>query len=81
MTQELQEILKGKTVIYCAHRLSSVIGVDKIHVLANGKVQEEGTHQELLDGKANIPYPESDDIDVNKGGQYYQKMWENFMSE
>ncbi len=30
---ELDEMMKGKTVIYCAHRLSSIINVDKIHVL------------------------------------------------
>ena len=30
---ELDSLMKGKTVIYCAHRLSSIINVDKIHVL------------------------------------------------
>ena len=34
ITDELDEIMVGKTVIYCAHRLSSIINVDKIHVLA-----------------------------------------------
>jgi len=37
--------MKGKTVIYCAHRLSSIINVDKIHVLKEGKVVEEGNHK------------------------------------
>ncbi len=36
----LEEIMKGKTVIYCAHRLSSIINVDKIHVLSSGKLVE-----------------------------------------
>ena len=31
-----------------AHRLSTVIGADKIIVLNNGKVEEEGTHTELV---------------------------------
>jgi len=59
------------------------MGVDRIHVLADAKVQEEGTHQELLDGKGYIPYPDDDTdaTDVNKGGKYYQKMWENFLSK
>ena len=49
MTGELDELLKGKTVIYCAHRLSSIQQVDKIHVLKDGEVKEEGTHRELLE--------------------------------
>ena len=41
---ELDEIMKGKTAIYCAHRLSSIINVDCIHVLKEGKVVESGRH-------------------------------------
>jgi ABC-type multidrug transport system fused ATPase/permease subunit len=48
LTKELGDLLKGKTVIYCAHRLSSIQGVDKIHVLKDGEVKEEGTHSELI---------------------------------
>jgi ABC-type transport system involved in Fe-S cluster assembly fused permease/ATPase subunit len=33
ITSELDQIMKGKTAIFCAHRLSSIINVDKIHVL------------------------------------------------
>lgn len=40
ITEELDELLKGKTVIYCAHRLSSIQHVDKIHVLKDGTVKE-----------------------------------------
>ena len=36
--------MRGKTVIYCAHRLSSIMNVDKIFVLKDGEVQESGTH-------------------------------------
>ena len=45
---ELQDIMRGKTVIYSAHRLSSIINVDKIHVVKDGRLAEQGTHYELL---------------------------------
>ena len=41
-------LTKDRTVIMIAHRLSTVIGADKIIVLDNGKVAEEGTHTELV---------------------------------
>ncbi len=49
MIQKAFETLtKDRTVIMIAHRLSTVIGADKIIVLDNGKVAEEGTHTELV---------------------------------
>lgn len=42
------ELTKGRTVIMIAHRLSTVVGADKIIVLENGHVIEEGTHTELI---------------------------------
>lgn len=48
IADELDQIMQGKTVIFCAHRLASIKNVDKIHVLKNGSVQEIGTHEELL---------------------------------
>ena len=38
----------GKTVVMIAHRLSTVIGCDKICVLKDGEIAESGTHTELL---------------------------------
>ncbi len=40
-------LTKDRTVIMIAHRLSTVVGADKIIVLDNGRVTEEGTHEEL----------------------------------
>ena len=44
-------LLKDKTVIMIAHRLSSVVSADKICVINEGKIAEEGTHDELLTRK------------------------------
>ena len=41
-------LLKDKTVIMIAHRLSSVVNADKICVINEGKIEEEGAHTELL---------------------------------
>ena len=40
-------LTKGRTVIMIAHRLSTVVGADKIIVLDEGRVAEQGTHDEL----------------------------------
>jgi subfamily B ATP-binding cassette protein MsbA len=45
----LAKLMKGKTSIVIAHRLTTVMHADKIVVISHGKVIEEGTHKELLD--------------------------------
>jgi subfamily B ATP-binding cassette protein MsbA len=40
--------MKGRTVIMIAHRLSTLIDADKIIVLKDGVVVEEGTHETLI---------------------------------
>ena len=41
------ELTRGRTVIMIAHRLSTVVGADKILVLEEGRIAEQGSHQEL----------------------------------
>lgn len=47
----LQKLIKGRTTIAVAHRLSTIQNSDKIIVLKNGVIQEMGTHQELLENE------------------------------
>jgi len=50
------DLLKNKTAIVIAHRLSTILRMDRIVVLEQGKIIEQGTHQQLL----------------SKQGRYYQ---------
>ncbi|MDQ3556110.1 MAG: ATP-binding cassette domain-containing protein, partial [Gemmatimonadota bacterium] len=44
----LGELMRGRTSLVVAHRLSTVQGADRIMVLHHGEIRERGTHAELL---------------------------------
>ncbi len=46
--EALERLMKGRTVVMVAHRLSTVRNADNIIVIKNGSVAEQGTHRELL---------------------------------
>ncbi len=46
--EALENLMKGRTVIIIAHRMNTIRHVDKIIVLSDGMVAEEGTHDELM---------------------------------
>jgi len=56
----LNNLMKGKTVIVIAHRLSTIQKMDRIIVVEEGKILEQGSHKELLE----------------KDGSLYKKLWE-----
>lgn len=46
--KSLDELLKGRTAFVVAHRLSTIVGADRIVVMKDGQVAEIGSHDELL---------------------------------
>src|ERR1700754_469252 len=48
VVEALRRVMKGRTVIMIAHRLSTLLDADKIIVLKDGVVAEEGTHEVLI---------------------------------
>jgi ATP-binding cassette, subfamily B, multidrug efflux pump len=48
LQQALKELLKGRTAIVIAHRLSTIMHADHIAVMENGRIVEEGKHDDLL---------------------------------
>lgn len=50
----LNTLMKGKTSIVVAHRLSTIMSLDRIIVLDGGTIAEEGTHDELLEKKSGL---------------------------
>jgi ATP-binding cassette, subfamily B, bacterial len=55
----LKHLMEGKTVIVIAHRLSTIMQMDRILVIEDGKIIEEGRHEELVKAKQGM----------------YQKLW------
>lgn len=56
----LAKLMEGKTTIVIAHRLSTIMKMDRIVVVEEGRIQETGTHQELLENAKGL----------------YKKLWE-----
>ena len=46
--QAISRLVQGRTVVVIAHRLKTVVGADTILVLDQGRIVEQGTHEQLL---------------------------------
>jgi subfamily B ATP-binding cassette protein HlyB/CyaB len=58
--ENMREIVSGRTVLIIAHRLSTLRDADRIIVLREGRITEQGSHDEL----------------VSRPGSYYRHLWE-----
>ena len=61
----LDNLMAGRTTLMIAHRLSTIRNADRIIVLVNGRIVEEGNHEDLLEKK----------------GEYYKLYQMQFMDE
>lgn len=69
----IYELAKEKTVIYISHRLPSIRKADKIYVMNEGKVIQEGRHEELYQEEGNYQsmYREQEELECfRQGGRY-----------
>ena len=51
--KNIKEISKTKSVIIISHRLENVIDADEIFYMENGKITEQGTHEQLMNQNAH----------------------------
>ena len=68
------EMTQGKTSLFISHRLASTRFCDRIILLADGKIAEEGTHEELM--ALNGRYSELFEIQsryYREGGDFFEK--------
>lgn len=64
VNQSMLEAAKDKTVVFISHRLSTTKNADRIIMLANGEIIEEGSHEELM--KLNGKYAEMFNMQAEK---------------
>ncbi|MBQ7740890.1 MAG: ABC transporter ATP-binding protein [Eubacterium sp.] len=56
LNQSMLEAAEDKTVVFISHRLSTTVNADKIYVMENGRIIEEGSHNELMQKNGTYAY-------------------------
>src|SRR5919108_3261341 len=64
--EALERLMTGRTTLIIAHRLSSVIGADRIVVLEEGAIVQSGTHQELVKGNGTYTRLMADQVTTSR---------------
>lgn len=78
--RSVNKMLKGRTSIIIAHRLSTIVDCDRILVMKNGKVIEDGNHVSLMNKKGyyyELYMNQFKELDVDSQIETYQKQIEN----
>ena len=68
----LNSLKNDKTIIIVAHRLSTIIGADKIYMLDNGEILNHGTHRELMKNCEEYRYKISNEYHVQQFLEEYK---------
>ena len=53
IVENLRKFGRGRTIVVAAHRLSTVIDADRIIYIKDGRIEESGTHEELIELRGN----------------------------
>ncbi len=66
----IRELAKSKIIILISHRLANVVKSNKIYFLQNGKISEEGNHEELMNKKGEYSklYKKQEELEAFAGG-------------
>src|SRR5919108_167633 len=64
--EALERLMAGRTTLIIAHRLSSVIGADRIVVLDDGAIVQSGTHRELVDSHGTYARLMADQVTISR---------------
>ena len=66
INHSMNNLMKNRTSLVIAHRLSTIVESDKIVVIKNGEIKEQGTHNELLENKGYYYKLYSSQFDINE---------------